>query len=175
MKLHGIALALLLTLQGLGRDGQPQNAGGPDKVAITAFTFSSVRPEPGEIVRLSITVKNTGSVFITRVKWSISHNSSVLAFNIRRDLAPGGSFEAVTNWVAGPPGSSHRFTAAVDPDNTLTEDARARDNNTASKTVVVLGDQDNGPRGSRAEGWEGNQGLRVIVLGGHQALGGNIP
>ncbi len=90
-----------------------------DKVSVTRFSVTPVKPKKGEKVTVKMTIKNVSEKNIKCVPWQIVKNKKILCYGVRSDVASGDEFTVSVTWTAAK--GSHFFYGDADPKNILKE------------------------------------------------------
>ncbi len=98
-----------------------------DKVEVTEFAVKPVKPEPGEQITISLTIKNVSGRTLNEIPWQIGKDKEILYSGERYNVPAGRSFKISVTWYAVT--GSHFFFGDVDPRNILKEPRTKQFNN----------------------------------------------
>ena len=90
-----------------------------DKVSVTRFSVTPLKPKKGDKVSVKMTIKNVSPKVLKAVPWQIAKNRKILCFGVRNDVASNDSFTVSVTWTAAK--GEHFFYGDADPKNILKE------------------------------------------------------
>ena len=90
-----------------------------DKVMVTKFSVSPVKPKKGDKVTVRMSIKNVSEKLLRSIPWQIVKNKKILSYGVRNDVPSGDSFTVSLTWTASK--GDHFFYGDADPKNTLKE------------------------------------------------------
>ncbi len=90
-----------------------------DKVSVTSFTVTPVKPKKGEKVTVKMTIKNVSEKNLKCIPWQIVKNKKILCYGVRSDVSSGDNFSVSVTWTAAK--GEHFFYGDADPKNVLKE------------------------------------------------------
>ena len=90
-----------------------------DKVMVTKFSVSPIKPKKGEKVTVKMTIKNVSEKVLKGIPWQIVKNKKIIGYGVRNDVASGDAFTVSLTWTASK--GDHFFYGDADPKNTLKE------------------------------------------------------
>ncbi len=90
-----------------------------DKVMVSKFSVSPVKPAKGSKVTIRMTIKNVSEKVLKNIPWQIVKNKKILCHGVRNDVPSGDSFTISLTWTAAK--GDHFFYGDADPKNILKE------------------------------------------------------
>ncbi|MDA8083071.1 MAG: discoidin domain-containing protein [Nitrospiraceae bacterium] len=104
-------------------------------VSVSSLQFNPAAPKDGDIVTISVTVKNLGDQLASNINVKISDEAALIGTQNIPAMAGGGQASVSVPYDTKGKSGAHQITVQVDPDNLITE--RSKDNNIASRTFGV--------------------------------------
>ncbi len=90
-----------------------------DKVMVTRFSVSPVKPKKGDKITIKMTIKNVSEKSLKHIPWQIVKNKKILCHGVRNEVPTGDSFSVSVTWTAAK--GEHFFYGDADPKNLLKE------------------------------------------------------
>lgn len=90
-----------------------------DKVSVTKFIVSPLKPKKGDKLRITMSIKNVSDKLLKHIPWQIVKNKKILCHGVRNEVPSGDSFSVSITWTATK--GEHFFYGDADPKNLLKE------------------------------------------------------